>query len=116
MIDDAEDYIKKISSAYVEGQRTGHDIANDILRYCASMNLSPEALERVFPVIPTSLYDDLKRELHENAECNVYRRWTSSGDTRTAEMVHAETLRIQPLLRQISATMTRLLLVASRPS
>lgn len=116
MIDEAEDYIKKISSAYVEGQRTGHDVANDILRYCASMNLSPEALERVFLVIPTSLYVDLKRELHVNAECNFYRRWTFFGDTRTAEIVHAETLRIQPLLRQISATMTRLLLLASRPS
>ena len=116
MIDDAEGYIKKISSAYVDGKRTGQDVANDVLRSCASMNLSPEALERVFPEIPTSLYDDLKRELHENAECDFYRRWTFSGDTRTADMVHAETLRIQPLLRQISATMIRLLLLANRPS
>ncbi len=116
MCDDAADYIKKLSSEYAEGQRAGHDVANDILRYCASMNLSPETLERLFPEIPTSLYDDLKRELHENAECDFYRRWTFSGDTRTADVVHADTLLIQPLLRQISATMTRLMLLATRPS
>jgi len=116
MSDDAVDYIKKLSAVYDEGQRTGHDVANDILRYCASMNLSPETLERLFLEIPTSLYNDLKRELHEIAECDFYRRWTFSGDTRTADVVHADALRIQPLLRQISATMTRLLLLATRPS